>query len=159
MTKYIGNDMLLAIEKPVDSGTYVTIGGSVEHTLTYNNEVVEVSDKGTNRWKSLLSAGDRMVTISMNGFISDDAAYADLETAILNDSVVRYQFAYGNSKLVIGEFHVDSDETSGARNTAQGFSVTFSSADEPISGALTSFLLDENDSNITDENNQYIQGT
>ena len=159
MTKYIGNDLTLKIEMTPDSGTYTIIGGASEHTMTLNNEQVDVSDKDTNRWKSLLSAGDRNISISMTGFISDNAAYVILEAAIVADTVIRYQFDYGDSKIISGFFHIDSDEKSGGRNTAQNFSVTFSSAEEPISGQLTDFLLDENDANITDENTQYIQGS
>jgi len=158
MTKYIGNDMLLSLETVADTGTYVDIGGASEHTFTYNNEQVDISDKFSNRWKELLSAGDRTVSISMNGFVSDDTAYAALETAIENDSILRYRMTYGNSRIIQGKFHVDSSEDSGARSSAQGFSVTFSSSEEPIAGVLTDFLLDENDANITDEDLQYVQG-
>ena len=72
-TKYIGNNLLLYVESAPSSGTYVKIGGSSDHTMTLNNEQVDVSDKDSNRWKELLAAGDRSLTISMNGFISDDA--------------------------------------------------------------------------------------
>lgn len=156
MTKYIGNALTLKIEMTPDSGTYTIIGGASEHTLTYNNEQVDVSDKDSNRWKELLSAGDRTVSISFNGFISDNSAYAVLETAVLNDTVIRYQFDYGDSKIISGFFHIDSDEKAGARNTAQSFSVTFTSSEEPISGQLADFLLDSAAANITDSNNQYI---
>jgi predicted secreted protein len=158
MSKYLGNAMLLKLETVANTGTYVDIGGASEHTFTYTNETVEVSDKFTNRWKELLSAGDRMVTITMNGFVTDNAAYAVLESAVETDTIYNYQMAFGNSQILQGSFHVDTNEDSGARSSAQEFSYTFTSTEEPINGALTDFLLDENDANVTDENNQYIQG-
>lgn len=158
MTKYLGNAMLLKLETVADTGTYVDIGGASEHTFSYSNSQTDVSDKFSNRWTELLSAGDRTVTITMNGFISDDTAYAVLETAMETDTIYRYRMVYGNNKILQGKFHIDSNEDSGARSSAQEFSCTFTSSEEPINGTLTDFLLDENGDNITDENNQYIQG-
>jgi len=158
MSKYLGNAMILKVENPADSGTYVKVFGSKSHTFSMANEQVDASDKDTNRWKSLVSAGDRTATVSMEGFVIDGAQFVLVNEASETDSELRYQLEYGNSKLVIGKFHIDSMEPSGGRNTLQEYSTTLSSSEEPIIGALTDFLLDENDANVTDEDNQYVQG-
>ena len=130
MSKYLGNALLLKIEDTPASGTYTKIGGSSEHTMTLNNEQVDVSDKDSNRWKELLAAGDRSLTISMTGFISDNTQFAAFETAALADTILNYQLDYGNSKTATGAFHIDSFEVSGARNNGQSFSATFSNSGE-----------------------------
>lgn len=150
--------MILKVETTPLTGTYAKIGATREHTLTGANEQLDVSDKDSNRWKELLSAGDRSVTVSMNGFVSDNANFEVLRDAWNTDTILFYWLEYGNSQLVIGEFHIDSLEVTGSRATAQEFSCTMTSEGEPMHGALTDFLLDEATANITDENGQYIQG-
>ena len=131
MGKFLGNAMLLKIAPTFDGATYDTIGGSTEHTMTISNEQIDVSTKDTNRWKELLAAGDRSLVITMNGFASDDANYALLEGAVEADTIWNFQFAYGDGKTITGAFHVNTMETSGARNTAQSFSYTFTNSGEP----------------------------
>jgi len=155
--KYLGNAMLLYIEQTPGSGIYQIIGGTSDHTLNINNELLDVSDKDSNRWKESLSAGARGASISMNGFISDNTYYELLETSAKNDTILFYQFIFSDSRLVIGEFHINSFEGSGSNQTAQSFSATFESKGQPMIGKLADFLLDENSANILDENNQYIQ--
>jgi len=131
MAKYLGNALLLAIESSPSSGTYNSIGGSSDHTMSINNEQVDVSDKDSNRWKELLAAGDRSLSISINGFISDDANFALMEAAVETDTILNYRLSYGNSKTVTGAFHIDSWEVSGARNDGQSFSATLSNSGAP----------------------------
>ena len=159
MAKYLGNELLLKIEEPADSGTYNTIGATTEHSITFGNESTDVSDKDTQRWVSLLAAGARNVAISFSGWISDDTYYALFQGYSDTDTIVRYQLVWGNSELIIGSFHVDSTEKTGEKTGAQGFSATISSTDEIMQGILpTDFLTDEAADLLLDEDNQYLQG-
>ncbi len=122
MAKYNGIDMLLKIQ---NTG-YQTIGASLSHTMTINNEVIDVSDKDSSRWADKLNAGQRSVNISFNGWVSDDAQFALLEAAAEADNIVDLQLAYGNGKTATANFHVDSFEYTGEYNNAQAFSCTLS---------------------------------
>jgi TP901-1 family phage major tail protein len=127
MAKYIGNDMVLKIMNT----TYQTIAGCLSHTLTINNEVIDVSDKDSNRWSDKISAGQRSLAVSFNGWVSDDAQFALMEAAAEGDTIVDLQLAYGNGKTVTGNFHVDSFEYTGEYNGAQAFSCTLSNDGVP----------------------------
>ena len=129
MAKYLGNAMLLKIYTA--PATYGTIGGSSSHTLSITNEQVDVSDKDSSRWKELLAAGDRSVTISMSGFVSDNANFDLLEDAVVSDTITAFQIIYGNNKTITGNFHVDSLEYTGERNTGQAFSCTLTNSGTP----------------------------
>lgn len=131
MAKYLGNAMLLKVETTPGGGTYATIGGSSSHSMTLNNEQVDVSDKDSNRWKELLSAGDRSMAISMEGFVSDDANFEIFRVAARDDVILNYTLEYGDSDTVVGAFHIDSLEVSGARNEGQSFSTTLTNSGEP----------------------------
>ena len=159
MAKYLGNALLLKVEATPNSGNWQTVGGSSSHSLTLSSEVVDTSDKDSNRWKESLNAGTRMASISMEGFVSDNTYYAVMEAAAQSDTLLNFLLEFGDSKIVNGAFHIDSLEQSGAMNTAQEFSTTISTADAAVIGALTDFLLDESDLNLLDENNQYLQGS
>jgi len=131
MAKYLGNAMLLQVETTPGGGTYATIGGSSSHSLTINNEQVDVSDKSSDRWKELLAAGDRSLSISMEGFVSDDANFEIFRIAARDDVILNYTLLYGNSETIVGAFHIDSLEVSGARNEGQSFSASLSNSGAP----------------------------
>jgi len=131
MAKYLGSAMLLRVETTPGGGTYATVGGSSSHSLTWNNEMVDVSDKDSSRWKELLAAGDRSLSISMEGFVSDNANFAIMEAAVESDTILSYQLIYGNSKTIECDFHIDSLEVSGARNEGQSFSMSLTNSGTP----------------------------
>ena len=131
MAKYLGNAMLLKVESAPASGTYGTIGGSSSHTMSLNNEQIDISSKDSNRWKELLAAGDRSIAISMEGFISDEANFEIFRIAARDDVIINYTLEYGNADTIVGAFHIDSLEVSGARNEGQSFSASLTNSGEP----------------------------
>lgn len=131
MAKYLGNAMLLKVETTPGGGTYATIGGSSSHTMSLANEQIDTSDKDSNRWKELLAAGDRSLSISMEGFVSDDANFEIFRIAARDDVIVNFTLEYGNADTIIGAFHIDSLEISGARNEGQSFSASLTNSGEP----------------------------
>jgi len=131
MAKYLGNAMLLQVETTPGGGTYATIGGSSSHSMTLSNEQVDISSKDSNRWKELLAAGDRSLSISMEGFVSDDANFEIFRIAARDDVILNYTLTYGNSDTIVGAFHIDSLEVSGARNEGQSFSASLTNSGQP----------------------------
>lgn len=125
--KYTGISMGLSIANTA----YTLIAGARTHTMTVNNEKIDVSDKDSNRWGEVLAAGKRELTISMEGWVTDDAQFALIETAIQDDTVVDLQLAYGNSKTVTGDFHIDSFSYTGEFNGAQSFTCQIVNDDTP----------------------------
>ena len=128
-----GNKMKTAIDMilKIMNVSYLAIGHSISDTLTINNEVIDVSDKDSNRWSDKLNAGQRSLALSFNGWVSDDAQFAVLETAAKADTIVDLQLLYGDGKTVTGDFHIDSFEITGEYNGAQTFSCSFSNDGEP----------------------------
>lgn len=131
MAKYNGIDFVLKVESSPGSSSYANVGGCIAHTATLANEAIDVSDKDSSRWRDMLNAGQRSLTISFNGWISDDANYELVADAADADSILNYQLAYGNGKTVTGGFHIDSFERGGEYNNAQTFSCTLSNDGTP----------------------------
>lgn len=156
MAKYLGNDMLLNLQQ---GGTVTPIGGSAEDSISWSNAQVEVTDKSTNRWKDLLSAGERTCSITTTGFITDDTAFETMRQAANTDLILTFRFLWGNSVIVEGDFHIDSFEATGAYGDAQGFSATLSSDGEPMQGIIPDdFLTDEDSALLTTEDGLLLQG-
>lgn len=153
--KFLGNNMVVKI---LTGGSYVAIGASTEDTLTWNNEQIDVTAKDSSRWTSLISAGARSVTVNMTGFISDETSFDELLDASKNDDLVEIQFEWANDQLVIGPFHVDTFEGTGAYGGAQGFTATLSSANEPMAGTIADFLQDEAGDQLLTETGEFLQG-
>ena len=103
-----------------------------EHSFTQNNEPVDVSDKDSNRWMELLAAGARSISLSMSGFVTDGTNYGIMKTAIQNDVILKYRITFANSETITVDFHIVSQDISGAKNDAQAFSVSMGSSGEPI---------------------------
>ena len=131
MAKYLGNVLRVKVETTPGGGTFAEIGGASEESFTLSNGQVDVSDKDSDRWKELLAAGDRELTLSINGFVSDETNFAIVETAATSDVILNYQLVYGNSQTIEGAFHIDSMEISGARNTGQSFTLALASSGAP----------------------------
>ena len=132
MAKYLGNVLRVKVETTPGGGTFAAIGGASEESFTLSNGQVDVSDKDSSRWKELLSAGDRELSLSINGFVSNDANFAIVETAAEDDVILNYELEYGNGKTITGAFHIDSFEVSGARNNGQSFTLSLASSGAPI---------------------------
>jgi TP901-1 family phage major tail protein len=126
MAKYAGEDLTLTVE---NTG-YQLVGGASEHTMTINNETVDTTDKDSSRWGESKPFGKRSVSVSMSGFVSDNAQFAVLEAAVQADTLVDCQLAYGNSKTATGNWHISSFEYTGSNNDAQQFSLTLESDGE-----------------------------
>lgn len=159
MAKFIGNNLLLKLETPAGSGNFVAIGGAVEDTVTWNAEAVDTSDKSTNRWRELTSAGALTASINTTGFINDDTTFELMHDASKTDSILLYRFEWSDAVIMEGRFHIDSFEGSGAYNAVQGFTATFASDGVPMQGVIdTDFLQNEAGENLTTENNLLLQG-
>lgn len=128
MATYAGEDLVLKVATSAGSTSYTTIGLMTEHTVSINNEVVDITTKDDNRWGSSAAYGKREVVITGSGIVSDNAAFGQIETSAQSAGTnLVYQVAYGNSKTLTGAFTLGGIEYSGPNNDAQRFSITLTS--------------------------------
>jgi len=128
MATFAGEDLVLKVATSAGSTSYTTVGLMTEHTVSINNEVVDITTKDDNRWGSSAAYGKREVVISGSGIVSDNAAFGQLEViAQTAGDNLGYQVAYGNSKTLTGSFTLGGMEYSAPNNDAQRFSLTLTS--------------------------------
>lgn len=115
----------------------VLVAGGREHGITINNEPIDVTDKGDNGWRTLLSdPATRSVDISFGGLM-DNATYISLglnpvTTALLAPFEVRIE----GVGTIAGTFHVSSVELGTPHDDAVELTMSLASSG-PITFAAT----------------------
>jgi TP901-1 family phage major tail protein len=128
MPKYCGKDFLIQLEDP--ALTFTTLGGLEANSLTINNEQVDVTDKGGMPWRELLDGcGIRSMSVSGNGFVTDQATFEKFMLAVINGpTIVDLRLVSGLGDRYDGLFQVASLERGGEKNGAETFTLSLESA-------------------------------
>lgn len=110
-------------------GSGGTVAGLTENGFTINNEPVEVTNKDSGGWRTLLEgAGTQAVTISASGRASDGATYETLKGYAEANSINAFQLIGPDNDAVSGSFQITSFQEQGSHNDALTFSVTLESS-------------------------------
>ena len=72
MAKFASTDAFLEVEMTPGMADYQRVLGGITHSMAVDNGVTDTSDKDENRFGSEESFGKRIVTIPVEGFVSDD---------------------------------------------------------------------------------------
>jgi TP901-1 family phage major tail protein len=123
---------LLMLLKLAADGSGGTVAGLQTTTLSINNEVVDVTNKDSAGWKTLLAgAGVQSIQLSANGTAVSDATFATLQGYAQVQSINAFQMVYGNGDTVSGNFQISKFEISGTYNKEQTFTCTLESSGQP----------------------------
>ena len=110
-------------------GSAVLVAGGREHGISINNEAIDVTDKDSNGWRTLLAdPSTRSVDISFSGLM-DGATYIALAlgsttTALLADYTVRIE----GLGTFTGDFHLSSVELGTPHDDAVELTMTLASS-------------------------------
>lgn len=130
MTNYKGKDFLLK------NGTWsggTTIADCRTHSLRVNNEPVDITNKSSSNYRTLLEgAGVKSVTISFSGIVSNDSGFETFQGYAWANSINAHAMGWADGDTLEGSFQVTSFEITGEHNGEQAFSATLES-----SGAYT----------------------
>ena len=129
MTAQKGIAMLLKLAADGSGGT---VGGLQTTTLTINNEKVDVTNKDSAGWQTLLQqAGIQSISITANGTADSAATFATLQGYAQVNSINTFNMIYGNGDTIEGPFQITKFEISGAYNKEQTFTCTLDSSGQP----------------------------
>jgi len=127
MTAQKGLAMLL--KKGTVAGSPVTVAGLQTTTLSLANEMVDVTNKDSAGFRTLLAgAGTQALTITANGTADSSAAQASLENDAFNNTINTYCMFFENGDTIEGSFQITKFEVSGAYNKEQTFTCTMESS-------------------------------
>lgn len=110
-------------------GTAVLVAGGREHGLTINNEAIDVTDKDSSGWRTLLAdPATRSVDVSFSGLM-DGATYISLAlgtstSALLDD----YELRIDGVGTVAGDWHLSTVELGSPHDDAVELNMTLMSS-------------------------------
>lgn len=115
MTAQPGKDLLIKIEEPVGSGTYVSMAGLRARTISLNAQTVDVThSESTGQWRELLAtAGVKSVAVSGSGVFRDETADAAMRTAFFAGEMRAYQIVIPDFGMLQGPFQIAALEYAG----------------------------------------------
>lgn len=129
MTAQLGRALVALKGDGADPEVFTGIAGAKNHSMTINNEPVDITNKDSAGWRELLAgAGVRNVSFSMSGVFKDDASYAAAAADALADAHSNYQFTVPDFGTYEGPFMISSLENSGEHNGEVQYSMSFDSA-------------------------------
>ncbi len=109
MAKFASTSAFLEVETTPGGGTYALVAAGITHSMAIDNGVTDTSDKDENRWGSEESFGKRILTIPVEGFVTDDVNFALIEAAVESGiASLNFQYNYGDSKKVTGAFSISA---------------------------------------------------
>jgi TP901-1 family phage major tail protein len=130
MTNYTGRAFVLKI------GTWAagtTVADCREHSFVRNNEQVDITNKSSNAFRTLLEgAGTKSLDITMSGAMTNDTAFETLQGYAFANSINVMSMQYADGDTIEASFAVSSFTVGGVHNGEQTFSCTLQS-----SGAIT----------------------
>ena len=114
-----------------DPVSFGTVGGGRSDSVTIDGEAVDVTDKGSERWRELLSGcGIRSINISWSGLMTNGTAVRAIRQLALSQALNRFRLIDGFGSVYAGYFQVRNFETSGEHNDAQQASFSLESSGE-----------------------------
>ncbi len=114
-------------------GSAALVAGGREHGLTINNEAIDITDKDSNGWRTLLSdPATRSVDISFTGLM-DNATYLALSLGVTTTALLdNYELRIDGVGTIAGSFHLSSTELGTPHDDAVELTMSLMS-----SGAIT----------------------
>lgn len=127
MTNYAGSAFLLK------TGTWsggTTIADCKAHSFTLNNEQVDITNKSSSGYRTLLAgAGTKAIEITISGVVTNDTGYETLQGYAFANSINAMAIGgIGDGDTIEGSFAISNFSNNGEYNGAQEFSCTLMSS-------------------------------
>ena|SRR5579872_1850029 len=122
----------LYLLKLATDGSGGTLAGLRNLSAKINNEMVDITNKDSNGWRTLLDgAGTQSVTLSADGVAADHGTYATVKGYAQNNSINGFQIVGPDGDLIALQAAITSFQEAGAYNKELTFSITLESSGQP----------------------------
>lgn len=126
MTNYAGRSFLLK------NGTWsggTSVGDCRTHSLRLNNEMVDITNKSSAGYRTLLaSAGTQSIQITFGGVMTNDSGFETFQGYAFAGSINAHAMGWADGDTLEGNFQVTSYEITGEYNGEQTFTATLESS-------------------------------
>lgn len=123
-----GRDLVLKLGA-VDSSP-VTIAAARTHSFAIANEIVDITNKDSNAFRTLLEgAGTKALTLEIEGVLNKGGgAVTNFIQNAINNSIDIYSLFFNDGFTLEGSFQIESYSIAGDHNTEQTFTATLQSS-------------------------------
>ena len=126
MSAYAGKLVLLQIKIGDD---YQVVGGMRTTKFIVNNNVIDISNKSSGRWRSVLSgAGIVSAAISCTGVFSNSKSEHIVRELAFNSECRDFKLYFGNADQIKGKFMISSYERTGDYLGEEQYGLTLESS-------------------------------
>ena len=129
MTAQKGRDLLLKLDT-LSNGTYTSIAGLRNNTLSFNATSVDAtSQESAGAWRELLAgAGLKSASVKGQGLFRDAASDLTVSGAFFAGTILTWQIVIPNFGLVTGPFQITALDYSGRHDGELTFDLSLASA-------------------------------
>lgn len=128
-----GTDVALAVETTPGGAIFADVGGLVTNSFTLNNGGIDITNKSSASWRSLLAGeGLQSAELSAECIFNDDANFAIMKTSALDKTILNYEIDRGG-EAIAGAFMITSWAESAPDNDKLTVSISLMSSG-PITG-------------------------
>lgn len=135
-----GKLWLLKVEdSPAGSGTYTTVGGLRETSLSMSAEAIDATNHGSNQNKEILdTAGIKSMALSGSGIFTDAQNLEDIEDNYHSQTLTRFQCIDNETggRTYTGLYKITSFERTGGYNNEQTYSLSLESSGSITTGTV-----------------------
>lgn len=124
-----GKTMILKLGDGATAEAFTTIGGMRTTSIVINNTSVDITDKDSNSWQTLLAdAGGRSIQISASGIYKDNNSERLFRDAAMTAGIDNYQVMFEDGSYFQGGFQIESLTYDGENNGTRMYSATLKSS-------------------------------
>lgn len=110
-----------------------TLAGMRTTGLTINNEQVDITNKDSAGWRTLLeAAGTQSMDISVEGVFTNAAVEHTVRGYALANSINAFALVFGDADYIEGTWAISNYQRSGAFNGEETYSMTLQSSGQPV---------------------------
>jgi TP901-1 family phage major tail protein len=110
-------------------GSPTTVAGLKDTTLSLNNEMVDVTNKDSAGYRTLLAqAGVQSLTITASGTAESAAGFETIQNYAFANSINTRNVIFGDGDTIEGSFQITKFDVAGQYNGAQTYSITLESS-------------------------------
>lgn len=126
MTGYKGRNMTLKLGT---GGSATIITQARTHGMTLNNELVDITNKDSNGFRTLLEdAGLKSLELTIEGIVDNTTSFEEFQGNAFANTLDQYRLEFGDSDAIEGLFQISNYTINGPTGTEQTFSATLASS-------------------------------
>ena len=124
-----GKTFVLKIGNGATVEVFTTVGGMRSTSISINNTSVDITDKDSDSWQTLLAdAGGRSVAISASGIFKDTVSEQTILDAAMAALINNYQIVFEDGGTFEGGFQIETLSYQGDNNDVRQYSLSLKSS-------------------------------